>query len=158
MNFLEQLAVEWYTYKRFFVASNLKYGPLDNGGYEGEIDVLAFDPNEKVLFHIETSSDAHSWERRKEIFRRKFDTSEQYYKELFPIRFKEVRKIAIVSWGTPKDRSILGKDIELKTISEFVQEIAHELSHIPPSKRAVSENLPLLRAIQFAAAVSSPQR
>ena len=42
MNFLEQLITEWYGYKGFFVRNNVKYGKRAGGGYEGEMDVVAF--------------------------------------------------------------------------------------------------------------------
>lgn len=153
MNFLEQLTVEWFTYNRFFVTSNLKFGPLGHGGYEGEVDILAFNPKDKVLYHIETSMDALSWGKRKDRMSKKFADAEKYYKDLFPSEFSEIRKMVIVSWGKPKDRFALGEDIELQSISEFVEEIARKLSNEHPMKRAVPENLPLLRAIQFTASV-----
>ncbi len=47
MNFLEQLVAEWYAYKGYFVRTNIKFGKRIRGGYEGEMDVVAFDPKEK---------------------------------------------------------------------------------------------------------------
>jgi hypothetical protein len=61
MNFLEQLIGEWYEYTGCFVRTNIKFGKRSAGGYEGEIDVAAFDPRTKCLIHIEASTDADSW-------------------------------------------------------------------------------------------------
>jgi hypothetical protein len=52
MNFLEQLTSEWYAYRGYFVRTNVKFGRRPAGGYEGEMDVVAFDPLKKVLVHV----------------------------------------------------------------------------------------------------------
>ncbi len=69
MNFLEQLIAEWYAYRGFFVRTNIRFGKRPAGGYEGEIDVAAFNPRTKHLVHIETSTDADSWAERKKTIR-----------------------------------------------------------------------------------------
>src|ERR1700683_1491772 len=60
-NFLEQLVAEWYEYRGFFVRRNVNVGKRTAGGHEGELDVVAFHPVEKLLVQIETSMDAESW-------------------------------------------------------------------------------------------------
>lgn len=42
MNFLEQLVSEWYSYRGFYVRENVRVGLRDRGGYQGELDVVAF--------------------------------------------------------------------------------------------------------------------
>lgn len=69
-NFLEQLVAEWYETKKYFVRRNVLVGPRKNGGYEGELDVVAFNPVKKLLIHIEASMDAFSWEKREARFKR----------------------------------------------------------------------------------------
>lgn len=64
MNFLEQLVSEWYEFQGYFVRRNVRIGLRANGGYEGELDVLALHPGKKRLLHIETSMYAGSWEKR----------------------------------------------------------------------------------------------
>ena len=75
MNFLEQVAAEWFSLRGYFVKTNLKFGKLPVGGWAGEMDVLAFHPQIRELVHIETSSDALSWKERCERFRQKFGSS-----------------------------------------------------------------------------------
>jgi hypothetical protein len=59
-NFLEQLVTEWYEYKGYFIKRNVWVGRRPQGGYECELDVVAFDPISKHLVHIEPSTDASS--------------------------------------------------------------------------------------------------
>jgi hypothetical protein len=82
VNFLEQLVAEWYAYRGFFVRTNIKFGKRGKGGYKGEMDVVAFHPQGRTLVHIEASSDAYSWPKRKEMFRKKFQIEEQLYASL----------------------------------------------------------------------------
>ena len=52
-NFLKQLAAEWYEYRGYFVRRNVRVGQRAGGGFAGELDVVAFNPIEKRLVHIE---------------------------------------------------------------------------------------------------------
>ena len=55
-NELEELAKEYHEYiKEYFTRTNVRFNKLDNGLYEGEIDVLSFDPKEKKLINLECS-------------------------------------------------------------------------------------------------------
>ena len=84
MNHLEQLISEWYEFKGYFVRRNIKVGKLSKGGYEGELDVVAFHPMEKHLIHIEPSIDADSWSKRENRFKKKFSAGKKYIKtEIF---------------------------------------------------------------------------
>jgi hypothetical protein len=56
INFLEQLAAEWYEFRGYFVRRNIRVGLRPRGGYESELDVVAFDPDKGHLVHIEASS------------------------------------------------------------------------------------------------------
>ncbi len=71
MNFLESLAAEWYAIQGYFVRTNIKANRRGKGGWDNELDVLAYDPASKKLVHLETSWDALSWEKREEKFLRK---------------------------------------------------------------------------------------
>lgn len=64
-------------------------------GYEGEIDVVAFNPRIKHLVHIETSTDADSWAERKRRFVKKFEGAKKHYQEIFDFQLKTV-------WPAPK--------------------------------------------------------
>ena len=92
MNFLEQLAAEWYEYDGHFVRTNIRFGPRAKGGYTGEMDVVAYNPNSHELIHIETSTDANSRAEREERFCKKFSDAKKYYLTMFPFKgtFKQV--------------------------------------------------------------------
>lgn len=150
MNFLEQLVAEWYSFNGYFVQTNVKFGKLMAGGYEGEMDVVAFHPQEKVLVHVETSSDADSWEGRKRRFARKFKGANKYYSELFQFGYHSVEKIAIVGFGRTRPKSVSFDDgVVIKTVPEFIAEIAADLKGRNPAKQAVPEHWPILRAMQL---------
>ncbi|MCK5580901.1 MAG: hypothetical protein KAJ18_06470 [Candidatus Omnitrophica bacterium] len=149
MYFLEQLVAEWYAYKGFFVRTNMKYGKRKKGGYEGEIDVAAYDPRDKKIIHLEISTDANSWSERKQRFQKKFLTAEKYYKSLFDFEFKEVSKVAVVSLSRPKGKIDFGNNIELFLIPDLIAEIRSEMQKFDVTQSAIPEGYPLLRAIQY---------
>lgn len=152
MNFLEQLVAEWHGYLGRFILKNVKFGKLRGGGYEGEMDIVAFDPQTQILHHIEVSSDAASWGKRKERFKKKFEAAARHYNKTFNFKFEKVKKIAIVGWGLsrlPKHINF-GKDISVLSIPKFIIEVSSYLSDRSPMHEAVPEGYPLLRAIQFA--------
>lgn len=152
MNFLEQLAAEWYAYNEYFVLTNRKYGKLEGGGFEGEVDVLAFHAHKREFLHIETSTDASSWAVRKQKFRRQFAKAKPYYGNWLPCEASQVKKIAIVGSAiNPKVRpDYFGDDIGIQSVPDFVAEITATLAKRKPEKAAVPEGFPLIRAIQFA--------
>src|SRR5690348_723440 len=82
-NFLEQFVAEWYEYHGYYVRRNVKVGRLGHGGFEGELDVVAFHPDKPHLVHVEASTDAASWEHRETRFRKKFETGKKYIRDLF---------------------------------------------------------------------------
>ena len=43
-NYLEQLVAEWLEYQGYFVRRNVLVGKRAAGGYECELDVVAFNP------------------------------------------------------------------------------------------------------------------
>jgi hypothetical protein len=81
-NHLEQLVAEWYEYQGYFIRRNIKVGRRSKGGYEGELDIVAFHPERQHLVHIETSLDAKSWEKREERFSKKFEAGRRYIPSL----------------------------------------------------------------------------
>ena len=153
MNFLEQLVAEWYAYRGFFVRTNIKFGKRPGGGYEGEIDVAAFEPRTKRLVHIETSSDADSWAERKRRFVKKFGDAKQHYEEIFDFEFESLECQAIVGYAQKTLSQVdFGDDIHLVLIPEFIQGVTREVNRRHPMQAAIPEGYPLLRAIQFAVA------
>lgn len=151
MNFLEQLAAEWYEYKGYFVRTNVKFGKLSHGGWKGEIDVVAYEPKTREFIHIQTPTDADSWDKRKGRFCRKFHDAAKFYSELFSFQISKVRKLAFVGFFKPKIKPNFGDSIDVILVPEFIQEITNELRKKNPMQDAVPENYLLLRAIQYSA-------
>lgn len=149
MNFLEELVAEWYQYRGYFVRRNVKIGKLGHGGYEGEMDVLAFSQDLKEFLHIEASTDSLTWDRRRERFLKKFQAADKQYKALFGRR--PDHRIVIVGLGRSAKQEF-GPGIETRLIPEFVAEVSAHLAKKNPLREAVPEGFPLLRAIQYAMA------
>lgn len=164
MNFLEEIAAEWYEYKGFFVRTNIKFGRRAMGGYVGEMDVVGYKPETSEFIHIEASTDALAWIKRKERFERKFTDARKYYMEIFP--FKEMgmkpKQIALVSFNannnpesniwksTAPNNSPWGDiQIEVLQIPTFFNQINTELKNKNPQNDAIPETYPLLRAVQY---------
>ena len=151
MNFLEQIASEWYAFQGFFVRTNVKANKRSNGGWNNELDVLAYDPGRKELLHIETSSDALNWaERRTRFTERKFVFTSRQYAQLVGDRPSVIRKRAIVGTSLkPAPEQIWGKDIEVVTIPNFIREVCDGIRGRHPLREAIPEALPCLRSFQF---------
>lgn len=156
MNFLEELAAEWYSYKGYLIHTNIIFGPgkksnnAKGGGFVGEIDVAAYEPNTGELIHIETSTDTDSWQKREAHMKKKFKNATRFYHEIFAFHDKEIRKIAILSFADkPREQHDFG-DIEIITIEKFIKTIIQELKSIDFMHHAIPENYPLMRAMQFA--------
>jgi len=149
-NYLEQLVAEWYEYQGYFIRRNVKVGKRPKGGYEGELDIVAFHPRKKHLLHIEPTHDAHSWERREQRFEKKFSAGRKYIPELFtgleiP---KKIEQICLLGFGSNTNHPFLAGG-KVVTVAEFLSEIMTELSKSSMHSNAMSENHPTLRTLQF---------
>jgi hypothetical protein len=151
-NFLEQLVAEWYEYQDYFVRRNVRVGRRPQGGHEGEMDVVAFNPALGKLVHIETTMGADSWEERKSRFQSKFDTGERYIHTIFKgIALPEHHeKIVVLGFGgTAKHTHVGGgRIIHLK---DLVADILKDLKAKPLASAAVPEGFPILRTLQVVA-------
>ncbi|HXD32676.1 MAG TPA: hypothetical protein VN643_16255 [Pyrinomonadaceae bacterium] len=151
-NHLEDLVAEWYQFQGFFVRRNIQVGKRPRGGYECELDVVAFHPAKRQLLHIEPSLDSDSWERREERYQKKFEAGRRYIPALFtgleiP---KEPDQIALFVYGARGQRTgLAGGKIVL--IREFMNEILSTLRGRRVAAAAIPEEFPLLRTLQFAA-------
>ena len=153
MNFLESLAAEWYEYNGYFVRSNSRTHKRKKGGWDVELDVLAYSPSDQRLIHIETSGDANSWQERKDRFlKKKFILPRKEYELLIGSRIGTLEKIAIVGWRSTKSDLHWKNDIKVVLIPQFLEEITTKLRDTSPFTQAVPENFPLLRAMQMALA------
>lgn len=151
-NFLEQLIAEWYEYKGYFVRRNLLVGKRLNGGYECELDVVAFNSETQHLVHIEPSMDANSWDVREERYSKKFKAGKEHIPTLFkgidlP---KDIEQIAVFAFASDLNHKTIGggKVLPVKKLLELIFE---DLKNKKLAKEAIAEHLTILRSFQFVA-------
>jgi hypothetical protein len=144
------LVAEWYEYNGYFVRSNPRTRKRPNGGWDVELDVLAYLPSDRHLVHIETSGDANSWQERKDRFlNKKFILSQDEYETLIGSPINTIERIAVVGWGTTKTDLNWGEGIRVQLIPKLIEEITVKLQETSPLKEAVPESFPLLRSMQM---------
>lgn len=149
-NFLEQLITEWYEYQGYFVRRNVPVGKRTKGGYECELDIIAFEPVARHLVHVEPSLDAESWGQREQRFRKKFDAGLKYIPGLFPglELAAEIEQIAIFAFASRVNHPTLaGRKVLL--VSDLMREIMEDLSDKKITSAAVPEHHQVLRTLQF---------
>lgn len=151
-NHLEQLIAEWYEYKGYFVRRNVLVGKRAKGGYECELDIVAFHPETKHLVHIEPSMDASSWTEREKRYQKKFAAGRKYIPQLFQgIELPtEIEQVAVLVFASKANHSTLGGG-RLMLIDELLQEIFQELRDRHLASNAIPEHLTVLRSFQFVA-------
>ena len=149
-NFLEQLVAEWYEYQGYFVRRNVRVGKRTAGGYEGELDVVAFHPETKRLVHIESSMDADSWDKREQRFTKKFKAGKKYIGPLFSGlgNSDEIEQIAIFGITSTGGYSTLGEG-KVQFSSDLIIEILARIKSTPVTSQAIPENFTILRTLQF---------
>ena len=151
MNHLEQLIAEWYDFRGYFVRRNVHVGKRSKGGYECELDIVAFCPQRQHLVHIEPSMDADKWSTREARYKRKFEAGRKYIPSLFdgivlPIDIEQIALFVFAS--TTNVKTLAGGRI--MTYPELLADITSEIKHLPIAKSAIPERYSLLRAVQFA--------
>jgi len=151
MSHLEDLIAEYYDWRGYLVKRNIKVGKLSHGGWEMELDVIAFDPHTGHLIHIEPSIGAHSWAAREERFSKKFKAARKYiFSEVFTWLDSnmEIEQMAVlVSHPNGKDELAGGKII---SIDELIVEIRQKvIEYGIVAKNAIPEQYPLLRTLQL---------
>lgn len=150
MNHLEQLTAEWYEYSGYFVRRNIRVGKRPNGGYDCELDVIAFNPSTKHLIHIEPSMDAHPWAKREERYEKKFAAGRKHIPNLFrgveiPA---EIEQVAIFGFGgRGPSPTVAGGKVML--VQDLLHEITAKLRTKKIESEAVPEQFPLLRTVQL---------
>ena len=149
-NFLEQLAREWYEYCGYFVRQNVNVGKRKAGGYECELDIVAFNPKTQHLVHVEPSMDADSWANRERRYKKKFAAGRKYIPKLFdgldvP---DDIEQIALFVFASTKNRQTLAGG-KIVTLDQFLAEILVGLGDSTILGAAVPEQLPLIRTLQF---------
>jgi hypothetical protein len=161
-NHLEDLVAEWYEFNGYFVRRNIQVGKRSQGGYDCELDVVAFHPVLRKLVHIEPSLDADSWEIRERRYRRKFELGRNHIPTLFAgIELPDsIEQIAIFVFGGTSLRTTIADGTILR-FSDFMQNIFAFVRNRPLNNAMIPEQYPLLRTLQFAArswplVISSP--
>lgn len=151
VNHLEELLVEYYLWQDHVVKSNVRVGKRSGGGWTMELDVVAYNPKDQSILHIEPSLDAQSWEVRAERFEKKFRAGREHIlTEVFPWVSKsaQIRQRAIF-FNVPAHRRKLG-DADVVSIDEQVAEIRKAVASKGVAARsAISEQFRLLRTIQL---------
>ena len=149
-NYLEQLSAEWYEFNGYFVRRNILVGRLHKGGYECELDIVAFNPQKKHLVHIEPSMDANSWAERERRFKKKFNAGKKHIPNLFN-GFKlpsHIEQIALLGFAGKKHPSYIGGG-KVVVISEFLGIILKGIWSKSSSYSIIPEQYPMLRTLQL---------
>lgn len=155
MNHLETLIKQYYEWQGYVVRCNVKVGPRPGGGYEGELDIVAYHhsspPNFSAahLLHIEPSLDALSWEAREKRFERKFGIGRKYiFKDVFPWLHPGTPLEQIAILITPGREDIAGGKII--SIDQFIAEVKAKIQEVGiMAKHAIPEQYDVLRTIQM---------
>ena len=157
-NHLESLVAEWYEFRGYFVRRNVQVGKRPKGGYECELDVVAFHPEQRSLVQIEPSLDANNWEKREDRYLKKFKAGRKYIPELFPGMAipEHIDQIALFVYGGSKSRERIAKG-RVVFIRDFMEEIRAGIRDRKVARAAIPERFPLLRTLQFAVEYWEPQ-
>ena len=143
---------EWYEYQGYFIRRNVWVGKRPKGGYECELDIVAFHPGKKHLVQIEPSMDAASWAERERRYKKKFIAGRKHIPELFkgleiPT---SIEQIALLVFASKQNRETLA-DGKLIVASELLADIFTDLKSSSIYSKAIPEQYPILRALQFVA-------
>jgi len=148
---LEELVAEWLEFKGYFVRRNVKVGKLSHGGHEGELDIVAYHPGQNHLLHVEPSIDGHTWQRREQRFRKKFDAGKKYIiAEILPwLPHNKVFDQWAVLWASDRHHAEIGGG-RVVPMWALYRRIARDVLEVgDPRRKAIPEPFPLLRTIQF---------
>lgn len=151
MDYLEQLASEWYEYQGYFVRRDLWVGLEPDGSYECELDVVGFHPTQHRLVQIEPLMDCLDWKEREQHLRLKFEAGRKYLHRMFGAEPRlAIEQIALLATADhPRHGTVAGGKILL--LSEFLAQIFARLASVSVSADLVPEQWPLLRTLQFVA-------
>jgi hypothetical protein len=150
-NHLETLISQYYDWKGWVVRKNVKVGKRPKGGWEGELDVVVYDPKSGRVIHYEPSTDASSWTDREIKYKRKFDMGRRYiFKDIFPWLKPgfNLEQIAVF-FRVPTDRKTFqgGKAISIDELVKTIRDDIEKLGRI--GQNAIPEQYDLLRTIQL---------
>lgn len=153
MNHLEAIIAEYLEWQGFFVRTNIQVGKLEKGGFAGELDIVAYKPDEpRRLLHIEPSLAALGAAAQNAECGKKFRRGREHIlAEVFPwlagagLRIEQFAVIPSLPGG---ENTVSGG--RLMTVDELFSEIRSRVAAQGKGLRAaISEAFPLLRTIQF---------
>ena len=153
MNFLETLLSEWLEYNGYFVRRNIKVGKLKHGGWEGELDIVAFNPATQHLVHYECSTDAWTKADRAIKFGKKFKLGRKHVPKLFPGLDLPPLEQNVLHADASKIQTKMG-GVNVVRVQDLVTEIMRQFQQHRPNEKAVPEQFPLLRTLHWAAEVT----
>jgi hypothetical protein len=152
-NHLETLISQYYDWKGWVVRKNVKVGPLDHGGYEGELDVVVYEPESGKVIHYEPSTDATTWVNREKRYKRKFDLGRKYIpKDVLPwLKLPpdyELEQIAVF-FRVPERRRAFqgGRAMSIDELVKMIRDDIQKRGRV--GKSAIPEQYDLLRVIQL---------
>jgi len=149
-NYVAQLVAEYYEYRGYFVRRNVQVGLRAKGGYECELDVIAYDPTNGQLVQVEPSMDADTWPERERRYAKKFDAGRKYIPQLFAglNTAGGIEQIALFMGGRTRQTEEFcgGRIVYLR---EFLITVLKAVRDKPVMHRAVPEQYPILRTMQL---------
>ncbi len=149
MNHLEKLVRQYYQWRGYIVRGNVRVGAREQGGWSGELDIVAYHPYSDHLIHLEPSIDTQPWNEREIRFRRKFEAGRRYiHREIFPWLEPgtPLEQVAIlVSAGRREVGG--GKVISIDEFMAMVREAV--VRRGPLCQSAIPEEYDLLRTLQL---------
>jgi len=150
MSHLEDLLCEYLMWQRHLVLRNERVGKLAHGGHAGELDIVAYAPQQNVILHLEPSLDADTWKCREERYAKKFAAGKEHIPALFPWLdpTPAIRQIAIFVSAAKDRKTIAGG--EVTTVDEVAYEIRQSICQQGyTAQGAIPEQFPMLRTIQM---------
>jgi len=151
MEYIEQLAREWYEHQGYFVRRDLWVGLEADGSYECELCIVAFHPTRRHVVHIEPSFDVLIWHEKEQHFQSKFDAGRKYLHRLFVGEPRvDIEQIALLMENVDTHASTIGGG-KLLFVADLLTQILHQLSRSDVSAAMVPEQWPLIRTLQLVA-------
>lgn len=152
MTHLEQLIFEYYDWQEYIVKHNIKVGKRLKGGYEMELDIIAYNPKTNHLIHIEPSLDTDSWEIRTHRFKKKFEAGKKYIlMDIFKWLKGDAKIEQLAIFVThPKNKDIVAGG-QIMSVDELMKQIKDAIEkHGRMGNKSIPEQYPLLRTVQLA--------
>ena len=149
MYHLETLIRQFYEWQGYLVRGNVNVGRRSRGGWEGELDVVAYHPESKHLIHIEASLDGYPWDKKEVRFKKKFQCGKKYIDEVFPWLDKPSSKLDQVAIIVRSSRDKVG-GARVELVNDFMGRVKKKIEGEGVMiKNAIPEQYGLLRTIQM---------